>query len=162
VLPWLLRSWTNGSWYARSTFRARKRAGRLHQLFETVGDMIISLENRKVTIRRRDEEPVEGVVLTRTEYKMRVAVKDADDAAVFVCVDGTWISEDCEPVEICFDWHRHKANEPISEANCICPKELAARLIHSLVSGEDVESEMEMPAAPTVNVTADRGVEGRA
>jgi hypothetical protein len=122
--------------------------------------MIITLENRKVTIRRRDEETVEGVVLARTEYKMRVALKDADDAAVFVCVDGTWISEDCEPVEIRWDWFR-PPKQPASESNCICPKELAARLIHALVSGEDVESEVEMPVAPTMNVTEEQGDVGR-
>jgi len=123
--------------------------------------MIITLENRKVTIRRGDEKTVEGVVLSRTEYKMRVALKDADDAAVFVCVDGTWISEDCEPVEVYWDWWRRPPKEPASESNCICPKELAARLIHSLVSGEDVESEVEMPVVPTVNVTEERGDVGR-
>src|SRR4051812_7239181 len=100
--------------------------------------MIISLENRKVTIRQTDGETVEGVVLTRTEYKMRVALKNAADAAVFVWVDGTWISEDSEPVDIEFEWRRHERREPVTEADCICPQELAARLIDGLVSGDDV------------------------
>ena len=100
--------------------------------------MIITLENRKVTIRQTNGEMVEGVVLTRTEFKMRVAVKNADDAAVFVWVDGTWISEDCEAVDIEFEWRRHKPREPVTEAECICPKELARRLIDGLVSGDAV------------------------
>lgn len=99
--------------------------------------MIISLENRKATIRHINRDSVEGVVLARTEHKMRVAVKDAMDAAVFVCVDGTWISEDCEPVDIVFEWRRPERRETVTEADCICPKELAARLIEALHSGDD-------------------------
>jgi hypothetical protein len=101
--------------------------------------MIINLEDRKVTIRQVNRASVEGVVLARTEYKMRVALKDAGDAAVFVCVDGTWLSEDCEPVEIAFEWRRHERKEPFTEADYICPKELAARLIRAIAAADEDE-----------------------
>jgi hypothetical protein len=100
--------------------------------------MVISLENRKVTIRHTNDGLVEGVVLARNEYKMRVAVQGASDAAVFVFVDGSWISEDCEPVDITFEWRRQpKPNQPVTLANCICPKQLAARLIQTLETGDE-------------------------
>lgn len=99
--------------------------------------MIISLENRKVTIRHANNDFVEGVVLARSEYKMRVAVQGAPDAAVFVFVDGSWISEDCEPVDIAFEWRRQpRPRKSVTVADCICPKELAARLIQDLESGD--------------------------
>ncbi|MGO9258710.1 MAG: hypothetical protein ACLQU1_20675 [Bryobacteraceae bacterium] len=101
--------------------------------------MTISLETGKITIGYRDGRAIEGFVLARYGNTMSVAVRDADDAVLFTCVHGNWISEDCEPVEIRFDWHRQAPGEAISEADCICSKELAARLIQTLVSGDESE-----------------------
>ena len=100
--------------------------------------MTNSLETGKITIRYRDGRTLDGFVLARHGETLSAAVKDADDAALFTRIHGTWVSEDCEPVEIRFDW-RTDAREPVSEADCICPKDLAARLIRSLVSGEEPE-----------------------
>ena len=72
---------------------------------------------------------------------MRVAVENGEDSVVLTCVDGTWISEEHAPVHVEFDWQRNLRKEATqSEADCICSKELAARLIHLLLSGDECES----------------------
>jgi hypothetical protein len=82
---------------------------------------------------------MEGVTLARTADIMRVAVKGCEDAAEFFNVHGTWISEDCEPVTMEYGPQRN-APATLTEADCICPHELAARLIDLLLtdSAEDV------------------------
>ena len=54
-------------------------------------------------------------------------------------INGTWVSADGEPVLIEFAWQRHDRKLTISEADCRCFHELAARLIHLLFtdSSED-------------------------
>jgi hypothetical protein len=62
--------------------------------------------------------------------------------APLTCVNGTWISEDGGPVEVVFEWQRHSRKEAISESDCVCSKELAARLIHLLLTGAEDGSEV--------------------
>ena len=94
-------------------------------------------EGSKVFIRNGNERAVEAVVLSRQEDMMRVAVKGGDDVLVLRCIAGTWVSEDLDPVEISFVRERHLPKAPLSESDCICPKELAAHLIHLLRNGGD-------------------------
>jgi hypothetical protein len=96
-------------------------------------------EASDMTIRYADGRVAEAVILARTENTMRVALKDSDDVADFVAADGAWLSEDLGPVQIEFAWQRHGRRHVIEEADCICPSELAARLIDLLLneSGED-------------------------
>jgi hypothetical protein len=103
--------------------------------------MTLNLETGKITIEYCDGRTIQGFVLARHGNTMSVAVRGADDAALFTCVHGTWVSEDCEPVAIRFEWQRHAPAEAISEADCICSKELAARLISALVGGDEPECE---------------------
>ena len=107
--------------------------------------LTITLEVSAMTINYPDGRVAEGIILSRTENTMRVALKDGDDTEIFTCVEGTWISEDCEPVEIRFAWQRHFPKGPVSEADCICSKELAARLIHVLLSGDEDECGADLP-----------------
>ena len=104
--------------------------------------MTITLEVVNMTIRYADGRTMEGFILSRDEQVIRVAVKNQEDAMVLTCVNGTWISEDCEPVDVEFEWQRYRRKETISEFDCICPKELAARLIHVLLSGDEDECGM--------------------
>jgi len=97
--------------------------------------MTTILEATKVLIQYGDGRSVEAAVLSRTADTMRVAVKDSDDALVLRCVNGTWVSEDCEPVEVQFHWQRQFPKMSVSESDYICSKELAARLIHLLLNG---------------------------
>ena len=54
-------------------------------------------------------------------------------------INGTWVSAHCEPVALKFAWQQLDRKPKISEADCHCSHELAARLIHLLFtdSSED-------------------------
>ena len=72
------------------------------------------------------------MLLSRDVNTLRAAVPHAEDAIEFAIVNGTWVSDDCEPVQIEFAWQRQRRPESVKEADCICPQELATRLIHLL------------------------------
>ena len=95
-----------------------------------------------MTIRYADGRTMEGFILSRDEQVIRVAVKSREDAMVLTCVNGTWISEDGGRVEVVFEWQRHSRKEAISESDCVCSKELVARLIHLLLTGAEDGSEV--------------------
>ena len=103
-----------------------------------------------MTIAYADGRTLEAVLLARTDNTLRVAVKNADDVLVFSDVNGTWVSEDCEPVRIEFAWQLHSREAAVAEADCICPKELASRLMHLLFSGSNEEKLKEkiLPESP--------------
>jgi hypothetical protein len=92
-----------------------------------------------MTIRYADGKTIDGVTLARTANMMRVAVKDCEDVVEFINVHGTWVSEDCEPVIIEYGPRRNAPTTTLSEADFICPRALAARLIDLLLtdSAED-------------------------
>ena len=90
-----------------------------------------------MTIRYADGRAYEAVLLSRTENTLRVAAKNTDDVQVFTDIKGTWVSEDCEPVRIDFEWQRHSGEKAVAEEDCICPTELASRLLYLLFSGAD-------------------------
>jgi len=99
-----------------------------------------------MTIRYPDGRTIEAVTLRRTDNFMRVAAKGCEDTAEFTRVHGTWISEDCEPVIMEYG---QPGNDPttLSEADCICPRELAARLIDLLLI-DSAEDEWEGKTGP--------------
>lgn len=90
-------------------------------------------------VRYRDGKTVEGILLARAENRMRVALRDGADVTEFTETNGVWVSDDCEPVEIEFAWQKKSKQAAVTEADCICSRELAARLIHLLLSGDPVE-----------------------
>src|ERR1035441_8898688 len=83
-----------------------------------------------MTIRYADGRLHEAVLLSRTDNTLRVAAKNTDDVQMFTDIGGTWVSEDCEPVRIDFEWQRH-SGEGTGAA------ELASRLLYLLFSGCD-------------------------
>jgi hypothetical protein len=91
---------------------------------------------KQMTIHYTDGKALEAVLLTRTETTIRAAVQGADDVTEYSKINGAWVSEDCEPVRIVFAWQQQKFAETVTEADCICSRELAARLIHLLFSEE--------------------------
>jgi hypothetical protein len=99
-----------------------------------------------MTIRYADGKAVEGVTLRRTANMMRVAVKGCDDAAEFINVHGTWISEDCEPVTLEYG-SRRNAPTTLSDADCICSRALAAVLIDLLLT-DSAEEEWAAQTTP--------------
>lgn len=102
-----------------------------------------------MTIRYPDGRTVEGAILSRTETAMRVAIRGSEDVAEFVAADGGWRSEHWGPVEVEFAWQRHGQRNVIAEADCICPGELASRLIDLLLneSGDDHVADGKVAAA---------------
>ena len=92
-----------------------------------------------MTIKYSDGRTIEGVILASGDGAMRVALKGADDAVDFAFMAGTWVSDDGEPIVIEYAWQQHAVKESVSEADCICPKELASRLIHLLLNGDGAD-----------------------
>jgi hypothetical protein len=93
-------------------------------------------EWRQMTINYADGRVVEAILLSRGNDALRVAIQGEDDAQIFTLISGTWVSEEDGTVRIEFAWeHRGQANAP--EADCICSKKLASRLISKLLVGSD-------------------------
>ena len=98
-----------------------------------------------MTITYENGTRLEAVLVARHEHTIRVAVKGGDDLLEFKQINGTWVSEDCEPVRIEFEWEKRERKPDVTEADCICSQELAARLIHMLLNGEEEECEAVTP-----------------
>ena|SRR5579871_3405065 len=92
-----------------------------------------------MTITYKNGTKMEAALLVRTDNSLRVAPKGADDVLQFTIVNGTWVSEDCEPVQIELEWQRRVRRPEVTEADCTCSQELATRLIRLLLSGEETE-----------------------
>ena len=88
-------------------------------------------------IRYTDGTAVEAVLLARDGNSIRVAPRGGDDVVEFQDHNGTWVGEDCEPVSIEFEWQRHRAAPEVADEDCICPSELASRLIHLLYNSDE-------------------------
>ena len=99
-----------------------------------------------MTIRYANGETFEAVLLSRTDSAMRVAMREADDIVELNRIHDSWVTSDCEPVQVLFAWQQQEPKTVPTEAECICSPELAARLIHLLESCETVEAKSE-PAA---------------
>jgi hypothetical protein len=101
----------------------------------------------------RNGTSVEGCILLRGDNWLRAAIKGSEGVVVLTCVNGTWISDDSAPVEVVFEWQRRSRKEAISESDCVCSKELAARLIHLLLIGAENH--------PGLNDLSDLPIHGR-
>lgn len=106
-----------------------------------------------MTIHYTDGRTVQGALLFRSDNIVRAVLKGGDDVAEFKRLNGTWASEDCEPVRLEFAWESHSRNEVVSEADCLCSNELAARLMHLLLNGSN-EDELEMSSVSQSPVLA--------
>lgn len=90
----------------------------------------------------------EAVLLARNENKIRVAIAGSDDLLELTDVHGTWVTEDCEPVQVQFAWEGKTAEQITAEADCVCSHDLAARLIHLLWNadeGDQVQAKNPLP-----------------
>ena len=96
-----------------------------------------------MTITYPDGNVLEAIVLSHDEREIRASAPGRDDVLAFTRIDGLWVSEDGEPVTILFEWERRNAPPSYSEADFICPKELAARLIGALLRGDDRDEAVE-------------------
>ena len=107
-----------------------------------------------MTIRYSNGYTVDGILLSREGNSMRVAIQDCDEVAEFFEINGTWVSVACEPVEVEFAWMRRGELPEVTEADCICSEELAARLVEMLFAGENPPARgMVKSAGGTSNVS---------
>jgi len=112
-------------------------------LFYFLGCRIMRLQAKDLmTIRYTNGTTIEAVLLSHDGNALRAAAPDAEDVIEFTNVNGTWVSDDCEPVQIEFAWQRHGRAERVTEDDCVCPQDLAARLVHLLLNpAEDARLE---------------------
>jgi hypothetical protein len=95
-------------------------------------------------IQYSDGKALEAVLLSRTDTTLRAAIEGADDVVEFSNINGVWVSDDCEPARIVFDWQRQNSKRTISEADFACSQELAGRLIHVLSGAAPWAARLEM------------------
>jgi hypothetical protein len=112
----------------------------------------IAQEQINMTIRYSNGYTVEAVPLSRGENVIRVEVRGGSDVLELRQINGQWITEDCEPVEVNFGWVQHKDVPVVTINDCICSPELAAKLLHMLFSGEDAPAAIDaIDRAASVN-----------
>jgi len=104
-----------------------------------------------MTIQYTNGTKIEAILLSRDGERMRVAVDGSADAVEFVQRGDVWISDDCEPVRIEFAWQKKTRQELIDEADCVCSRSLAARLIHRLLNGGAGEQSASPAASPILS-----------
>jgi len=77
---------------------------------------------------------VTAIVLSRDEEEIRAIAPGCDDVLAFTRIRGAWVSDELEPVTIQFEY-QNTAGAPAeySDDDYICPKELAASLIQTLL-----------------------------
>jgi hypothetical protein len=80
---------------------------------------------------------LEATLLSRTDELMRVGIDGSDNVLHLTLVNGTWTSDDGEPVHIEFAYARLSAEQVITEHECLCSHEFASTLINLLFAGED-------------------------
>jgi len=98
--------------------------------------MTIPARAAKIRVEYPDATSLEGIVISSFANTISVAVRDGDDAVLYTLVNGNWVSEDLEPVTI-HDATACAYEKPVIEADCVCSKELAARLLRDLFNPDD-------------------------
>ncbi len=106
------------------------RAGSCTLVVEAVHQMVLIYA---------DGSRKEAFLLARTENRIRVAVPGCDDPMELTDIRGTWVTEDCEPVRVEFAWQGKTREQVLTEADCICSHDLAARLLHLLWNADEEE-----------------------
>src|SRR5438128_174740 len=120
---------------------------------------MISSARQKMTLRYANGQAIEAVLLSQSEGRMRVVLRGGDDVVELNQINGAWVTDDCEAVQVMFAWERPE-EAPVTEADCICSPELAAKLIRLLKSAENAEEESQTAtiAAPALAAQAARVV----
>jgi hypothetical protein len=97
----------------------------------------------------------EAVLLARNENKIRVAIAGSDDVLELTDVHGTWVTEGCEPVYVQFAWEGKTPEQIVTEADCVCSHDLAARLVHLLWNADE---ESQNPAKNALPLDSELGL----
>lgn len=108
-----------------------------------------------MTITYADGQTIKAALVVHTDNRIRVALAGCDGLTEFTQINGTWISEDCDPVHIEFGWPG-RGNREYKEEDFACSHDLAARLIHLLFNPE-VDEEL-CAAAPLESFDSTTGL----
>jgi hypothetical protein len=81
-----------------------------------------------MTIRYRNGSLVEAILFSRTQTSMKAQLQGAEDITEFQLINGTWVSEDCEPVVVAFSGTIHGSATAGAVEDFVCSQEVAARL----------------------------------
>jgi hypothetical protein len=97
---------------------------------------------------------LKAIVLSHDEQAIRAIAPGCTDVLSFTEIHGIWFSDELEPVTIKFEWQRRGVSSIPAAADCICPKELAATLIHLLIADDEaVEVRSDSVSALTEKAT---------
>jgi hypothetical protein len=95
-----------------------------------------------------DGRRIEGVILSPGDSAMRVASTGAEDFMDFASMSATWASENCFD----YGWQQQHLKKSVTDADCVCSRELAARLIHLLLNGSEANQwTVDIPLAQPIN-----------
>ena len=106
------------------------------------------MHNAIVTITCPHGTVLEARLLSQQDNEIRAVAAGCDDTLVFTRFHSTWISEELDPVVIQFAWQRCRPAAATSEDHCVCSKELANRLVQSLLLGCEPEIESDLHESP--------------
>jgi hypothetical protein len=67
-----------------------------------IGSHLYRIMGSMLRIRYSNGKVLQGILLTLGDQKVRVALKECDDAAEYRLVSQRWVSEDCEVVSMEF------------------------------------------------------------
>jgi hypothetical protein len=79
---------------------------------------------------------VEALVVSAAPGSLEVAIAGSHELRRFAQVEGAWISEAGEPVQIRYASQPDPQNAAPAESDFVCPKKLGRQLISNLMSGE--------------------------
>ena len=99
-----------------------------------------------MTLRYQSGLVKNALLLARGEDTIRVMLEHQDDAIEISRLNGIWVTQECEPVEL-GQAEQHPAPATPDDADYICPPEVVARLLRLLFSGEDEQE----PNSPSVS-----------
>ena len=97
-------------------------------------------------------QTIKAALVVGNDSWMRLVLAGSDDVTEFNRIHGTWVSEDCEAVQINFGWSG-RANHEYKEEDFICSHELAAQLIHRLLNPEEDEDANTPVPSPSLDST---------
>jgi hypothetical protein len=106
-----------------------------------------------MTITYANGKTIKAALVVGDDKWMRLVLAGTDDVTEFTKRSGTWVSEDCEPVQVQFGFS-DRANHAYKEEDFACSHELAAQLIHMLLNPEEEEEEVPTIPAPSVDSAA--------
>lgn len=111
-----------------------------------------------MTITYANGQTKKAALVVRYDNRIRVVTAGSDDVTEFIQVNAnTWVSEDCEAVQIEFGW-TNRVNHEYKEEDLVCSEELASQLIHLLLNPEEDEDLGAAVPSPSLNAAAARMV----